>query len=117
MNSLGIAIIFMILVVLSNDRNYTASGEKTLDIPVNLSNTQNNITYEVHATVYGKQTIEQSKVIDTSTQTCPDDIESLCHVPAGTFSFASQSVPVDSKIQACVKDTLSIRISYLSALF
>ncbi len=63
MNSLGIAIIFMILVVLSNDRNYTASGEKTLDIPVNLSNTQNNITYEVHATVYGKQTIEQSKVL------------------------------------------------------
>jgi hypothetical protein len=108
MNSLGIMIIFMILVVLSLDRNYTASGEKTLDVTVNLSNTQYNIgTYEVHVTVYGKETLEQSKVIDTSTQACPDDIESLCYVPAGTFSFASQSVPVDSKIQACVKVPLS----------
>ena len=108
MNSLGIMIIFMILVVLSLDRNYTASGEKTLDVTVNLSNTQYNIgTYEVHVTVYGKETLEQSKVIDTSTQACPDDIESLCYVPAGTFSFASQSVPVDSKIQACVKEPLS----------
>jgi len=108
MNSLGIMIIFMILVVLSLDRNYTASGGKTLDVTVNLSNTQYNIgTYEVHVTVYGKETLEQSKVIDTSTQACPDDIESLCYVPAGTFSFASQSVPVDSKIQACVKEPLS----------
>lgn len=108
MNSLGIMIIFMILVVLSLDRNYTTSGEKTLDVTVNLSNTEHNIgTYEAHVTVYCKETLEQSKVIDTSTQTCPDDIESLCYVPAGTFSFASQSVPVDSKIQACVKEPLS----------
>lgn len=108
MNSLGIVIIFMILVVISMDRIYTASGDKTLDVNVNLSNTEDSIgTYEVHVTVYGKETLEQSKVVDTSTQTCPDDIGSLCYVSAGTFSFASQSVPVDSKIQVCVKETTS----------
>lgn len=108
MNSLGIVIIFMILVVISMDRIYTASGDKTLDVTVNLSNTEDSIgTYEVHVTVYGKETLEQSKVVDTSTQTCPDDIGSLCYVSAGTFSFASQSVPVDSKIQVCVKETSS----------
>ena len=108
MNSLGIVIIFMILVVISMDRIYTASGDKTLDVTVNLSNTEDSIgTYEVHVTVYGNGTLEQSKVVDTSTQTCPDDIGSLCYVSAGTFSFASQSVPVDSKIQVCVKETSS----------
>ena len=108
MNSLGIVIIFMILVVIPIGRNYTASGDKTLDVTVNLSNTEDSIgTYKVHVTVYGKETLEQSKVIDTSTQTCPDDIGSLCYVSAGTFSFASQSVPVDSKIQVCVKETTS----------
>jgi hypothetical protein len=108
MNSLGIVIIFMIVVIISMDRNYSAFGDKTLDVIVNLSNTENSIgTYEVHITVYGKETLEQSKVIDTSTQTCPDDIESLCYVSAGTFSFASKSVPVDSKIQVCVKETSS----------
>jgi len=90
------------------DRIYTASGDKTLDVNVNLSDTEDSIgTYEVHVTVYGKETLEQSKVVDTSTQTCPDDIGSLCYVSAGTFSFASQSVPVDSKIQVCVKETSS----------
>jgi len=109
MNSLGTVIIFMIVVVIiSMDRNYTASGDKTLDVTVNLSNTEDSIgTYKVHVTVYGKETLEQSKVIDTSTQTCPDDIGSLCYVSAGTFSFASQSVPVDSKIQVCVNETSS----------
>ena len=96
----------MILVIISMDRNYTASGDKTLDVTVNLSNTEDSIgTYNIQITVYGKETLEQSKVIDTSTQTCPDDIESLCYISAGTFSFASQSVPVDSKIQVCVKET------------
>ena len=108
MNSLGIVIIFMILVVIPMGRNYNASGDKTLDVNVNLSNTEDSIgTYEVHVTIYGKETHEQSKVVDTSTQTCPDDIGSLCYVSAGTFSFASQSVPVDSKIQVCVKETSS----------
>src|SRR6476659_10168875 len=108
MNSLGTVIIFMILVVISMDRIYTASGDKTLDVTVNLSNTEDSIgMYQVHVTVYGKETLEQSKVIDTSTQTCPDDIGSLCYVSTGTFAFASQSVPVDSKIQVCVKETTS----------
>jgi len=108
MNSLGIGVILMIVVFIPMDRNYTASGDKTLDVTVNLSNTEDSIgTYKVHVTVYGKETLEQSKVIDTSTQTCPDDIGSLCYVSAGTFSFASQLVPVDSKIKVCVKETSS----------
>jgi len=108
MNGLGIVIILMIVVFIPMDRNYTASGDKTLDVTVNLSNTEDSIgTYKVHVTVYGKETLEQSKVIDTSTQTCPDDIGSLCYVSAGTFSFASQLVPVDSKIKVCVKETSS----------
>jgi uncharacterized protein YfaS (alpha-2-macroglobulin family) len=108
MNSLGIVIILMIVVFIPMDRNYIASGDKTLDVTVNLSNTEDSIgTYKVHVTVYGKETLEQSKVIDTSTQTCPGDIGSLCYVSAGTFSFSSQSVPVDSKIQVCVNETSS----------
>ena len=108
MNSLGIGVILMMVVFIPMDRNYTASGDKTLDVTVNLSNTEDSIgTYKVHVTVYGKETLEQSKVIDTSTQTCPDDIGSLCYVSAGTFSFASQLVPVDSKIKVCVKETSS----------
>jgi len=108
MNSLGIGVILMIVVFIPMERNYTASGDKTLDVTVNLSNTEDSIgTYKVHVTVYGKETLEQSKVIDTSTQTCPDDIGSLCYVSAGTFSFASQLVPVDSKIKVCVKETSS----------
>jgi hypothetical protein len=108
MNSLGIGVILMIVVFIPMDRIYTASGDKTLDVTVNLSNTEDSIgTYKVHVTVYGKETLEQSKVIDTSTQTCPDDIGSLCYVSAGTFSFASQSVPVDSKIQVCVNEISS----------
>ena len=98
----------MTVVLIPMDRNYSASGDKTLDVTVNLSDTEDNIgTYNVHVIVYGKETLEQSKVIDTSTQTCPDDIGSLCYVSAGTFSFASQTVPVDSKIQVCVKETSS----------
>jgi hypothetical protein len=81
---------------------------ENLDATVNLSNTNDNIgRYLVHITVYGKETLEQSKVIDTSNQTCPDDIESLCYVSAGTFSFASKLVPLNSKIQVCVEELSS----------
>ena len=49
MNSLGIVIIFMIVVIISMDRNYTAWGDKTLDVAVKLSNTEDSIgTYEIH---------------------------------------------------------------------
>ena len=108
MNGLGIVIILMIVVFIPMDRNYTASGDKTLDVTVNLSNTEDSIgTYKVHVTVYGKETLEQSKVIDTSNQTCPDDIESLCYVSAGAFSFASKLVPLNSKIHVCVEELSS----------
>jgi hypothetical protein len=43
MNGLRLMIIFIILVVISMDRNYTASGEKALDVTVNLSNTEDSI--------------------------------------------------------------------------
>jgi hypothetical protein len=73
-----------------------------------MSITSNNIgKYLVHVVAYGKETLEQSKVIDTSSQTCPDDIDSLCYTDAGTFSFASKSVPIDSRIQVCVEEISS----------
>jgi hypothetical protein len=83
------------------------SGEelKTLDIVVNLKNVSDNIgTYEVVVTAYGDDIISKSRIINTSTQTCPEDMESLCYSKAGTFSFPSKSVPLGSKIQACVKE-------------
>jgi hypothetical protein len=105
--NIGVMVVFL-LVFISIGKYYTAFGEKTLDVTVNLSNTNDNIgRYLVHITVYGKETLEQSKVIDTSNQTCPDDIESLCYVSAGTFSFASKLVPLNSKIQVCVEELSS----------
>jgi hypothetical protein len=79
---------------------------KTLDIVVNLNNVSDNIgTYEVVVTAYGDEILSKSRIINTSTQTCPDDMESLCYSKAGTFSFPSESIPTGSKLQACVKDT------------
>ena len=101
-------VVFLMLVFVSIGNYYTVYGEKMLDVTVNLSNTNDNIgKYQVQVTVYGKETLEQSTVINTSTQTCPDDIDSLCYVSAGTFSFPSKSVPLDSKIQVCIKELSS----------
>ena len=101
-------VVFLMLVFVSIGNYYTVYGEKMLDVIVNLSNTNDNIgKYQVQVTVYGKETLEQSTVINTSTQTCPDDIDSLCYVSAGTFSFPSKSVPLDSKIQVCIKELSS----------
>jgi hypothetical protein len=81
---------------------------KTLDVVVNLDNVLDNIgTYEVVVKVYSDEILSKSRTIDTSTQTCPDDIESLCYSKAGTFSFPSESVPIGTKIQACVKEPIS----------
>jgi hypothetical protein len=100
-----LTVALLVLAVVSIVKSYAAYGEKTLDVIVNLSNTNDNIgRYLVHVTVYGKETLEQSKVIDTSSQTCPDDVDSLCYANAGTFSFASKSVPINSKIQVCVEE-------------
>lgn len=102
------AIVLLLFAITPINLYYIAFGEKTVDVTVKLSNTTDNIgKYMVHVTVYGKETLEQSKIVDTSSQTCPDDIDSLCFVYAGTFSFASKSVPVGSKIQACVKEISS----------
>lgn len=101
-------VMFLMLVFVSTGKYYTAYGEKMLDVIVNLSNTNDNIgKYKVQVTVYGKETLEQSTLINTSTQTCPDDIDSLCYVSAGTFSFPSKSVPLDSKIEVCIKELSS----------
>ena len=101
-------VVFLMLVFVSIGNYYTVYGEKMLDVIVNLSNTDDSIgKYQVQVTVYGKETLEQSTVINTSTQTCPDDIDSLCYVSAGTFSFPSKSVPLDSKIQVCIKELSS----------
>jgi hypothetical protein len=100
-----LTVALLVLAVVSIVKSYASYGEKTLDVVVNLSNTNDNIgRYLVHVTVYGKETLEQSKVIDTSSQTCPDDLDSLCYANAGTFSFASKSVPINSKIQVCVEE-------------
>lgn len=82
-----------------------ASAEKgTFRVLVNLQNVENNIgVYEVHVTVFGNEKLEQSKIVHTNTQTCPDDTTSLCYT-SETFSFSSDDVPVGSKIQACAKE-------------
>ena len=92
-------VMFLVLVFVSTGKYYTTYGEKMLDVIVNLSNTNDNIgKYQVQVTVYGKETLDQ---------TCPDDIDSLCYVSAGTFSFPSKSVPLDSKIEVCIKELSS----------
>ncbi len=94
MNTREIIVIVMTVVVLPIDRPYNsfASEAKTLNVTVNLSNTGSNIgTYEIHVTAYGTETLEQSKVIDTSIKTCPEDIESLCYVKLVPFHFQSIS--------------------------
>ena len=102
-----VAILTMGLYSLANDLVY-GQELKTIDIVVNLNNVKDNIgTYEVVVTVYGDAILSKSRTIDTSSQTCPDDIESLCYSKAGIFSFPSESVPIDTKIQACVKEPIS----------
>jgi hypothetical protein len=83
-------------------------GAKNLEVLVNLNSVSDNIgTFEVHVTVNGKEILEQSKTIDSSNQTCPDDTESLCFIQTSPFIFPGESVPVGSMIQACVKDQIS----------
>jgi hypothetical protein len=95
------------LYSMANDLVY-GQEMKTLDVVVNLDNVLDNIgTYEVVVKVYSDEILSKSRTIDTSTQTCPDDIESLCYSKAGTFSFPSESVPIGTKIQACVKEPIS----------
>ena len=62
-------VIFLMLVFVSIGNYYTVYGEKMLDVTVNLSNTNDNIGkyQELQVTVYGKETLEQSTVINTST--------------------------------------------------
>jgi hypothetical protein len=84
---------------------YVFGGVKNLEVIVNLNSVSDNIgMFEVHVIVYGKETLEQSKMIDTSSQMCPDDIESMCIAQTSPFIFPSESVPVGSMIQACVKE-------------
>jgi hypothetical protein len=102
-----VAVLTMGLYSMANDLVY-GQEMKTLDVVVNLDNVLDNIgTYEVVVTVYSDEILSKSRTIDTSTQTCPDDIESLCYSKAGTFSFPSESVPIGTKIQACVKEPIS----------
>ena len=74
----------------------------TLKVFVNLQNVGDNIgIYEIHVTTFGNVKLEQSKVVHTGTQTCPDDTDSLCYVASEAFSFPSEAIPVGSKILAC----------------
>jgi hypothetical protein len=81
------------------------SAEKgILKVFVNLQNVRSNIgIYQVHVTAFGNVEIDQSKIVHTGTQTCPDDTASLCYATS-EFSFPSENVPVGSKIQACAKE-------------
>jgi hypothetical protein len=102
-----VAVLTMGVYSMANDLVY-GQELKTLDVVVNLNNVKDNIgTYDVVVTTYGDAILSKSRTIDTSSQTCPDDIESLCYSKAGTFSFPSESAPIDTKIQACVKEPTS----------
>jgi hypothetical protein len=92
------------------DRPYIyGQEENTLDVYVNLNGVPDRIEiYEVYVTVYGKEILEQSIVVNSkSNQICPDDINSVCYVKAGVFSFPSELVPEGSRIQACVREPAS----------
>jgi len=80
-----------------------ANAEKgTLKVLVNLQNVANNVgIYQIRITAYGSEILEQSKIVHTGTQTCPDDKNSLCYTASGEFSFPSEAIPIGSKIRAC----------------
>lgn len=76
-------------------------------VNVNLRNTSENIgSYTIHVTIQGDQELVQSKMVDTSNQLCPGDIESLCY-KSEAFLFPGDSVPVGSKIKVCVEENIS----------
>jgi hypothetical protein len=82
--------------------------DKNLEVIVNLNSVSDNIgTFEVHVTVYGEEILEQSEIINTSSQMCPDDTESLCFAQTSPFIFPAESVPVGSMIQACAREPIS----------
>ena len=103
--------IFILVTIgfISMDRPYIYGQENTLDIYVNLDGVPDRIeVYEVHVTVYGKEILQQSIVVNSkSNQICTDDINSVCYVKAGVFSFPSELVPDGSRIQACVTEPVS----------
>jgi len=73
-----VAVLTMGVYSMVNDLVY-GQELKTLDVVVNLNNVKDNIgTYEVVVTTYGDAILSKSRTIDTSSQTCPDDIESQC---------------------------------------
>jgi hypothetical protein len=87
---------------------YVFGGVKNLEVIVNLNSVSDNIgTFEVHVTVYGEEILEQSEIINTSSQMCPDDTESLCFAQTSPFIFPAESVPVGSMIQACAREPIS----------
>jgi hypothetical protein len=92
------------LVFLGKDYIDASAEKGILKVFVNLQNVGSNIgVYQVHVTAFGNVELEQSKIVYTGTQTCPDDTDSLCYA-SSEFSFPSENVPVGSKIQACAKE-------------
>ncbi len=70
-------------------------------------NTSQNIReYPLIVSVYGTEVLEQSKLVDTSSQLCLDDIESKCY-KSDTFFFPNDSVPDGSKIKLVERESLS----------
>lgn len=103
-------ITIMATTVAFSGKDYiNARAEKgTLKVFVNLQNVSDYIgIYQIHVTAFGIAILEQSKIVHTSTQTCPDDIESLCYVASEAFSFPSEAIAVGSKIRACAIEPIS----------
>lgn len=89
----------------SDNKTQTSEATGTFKLKVNLKDTgfAEVGKYFVYVNVYGSKRLTQDKEIDISNQICPGDTTSKCYTPAGTFSFSAVDVPLDSKIEVCVK--------------
>jgi len=85
----------------------TVLGEKGFfNVTVHLNTSQNIRVYNLHVIVYGEEAIEQSRIVDTSSQICPDDIESQCY-KSESFLFPNDGIPVGSEFKVCIEEPVS----------
>lgn len=91
----------------SNDGG-SSNDVGTITVNVKLDNIDaNSGDYTVTVTVYGDAKLHKSKNVDTSGQTCRDDIDSQCYTPAGPFKFLASQVPIGSEVEVCVQEPIS----------
>ena len=82
MNKLMLGIVTVVLVAVTVPLSADAAKIRVL-----LTNVNHNVGY--YAVVVSMNSKSVTKTVYTGTQTCPDDVMSLCYTNLGTFSFGN----------------------------